>query len=350
MTTAGADAPASIARDPGSWRDPSGFVYLRDGVLHRQIQPSFLPEWEAFLASGLHDRLVAEGRLIADETAPLEAAFDGSAGAVIRPEPVDFISYPYEWTFGELKDAALLTLDVQLEAIDAGFTLRDASAYNVQFRGAQPVLIDSLSFERLEDGAPWVAYRQACEHFLAPLSLMAYVDVRLGRLLRSHLDGIPLDLAGRLLPTRTRLRPGMAMHLHLHARSQRQHAGDASPVASPSAARPRISAVRLKALVQSLRSVVDGLDWEPAGTEWADYADQTSYDQDATAAKARVVETLLTDAGGRVVWDLGANTGRYSEIARDSAGASSPSTSTRLPPSATTAPSDATDGATRRRC
>ena len=243
-----------------------------------------------------------------------EAAFDDSAGAVIRPEPIDFISYPYEWTFGELKDAALLTLDAQLEAIDAGFTLRDASAYNVQFRGARPVLIDSLSFERLEDGAPWVAYRQACEHFLAPLSLMAYVDVRLGRLLRAHLDGIPLDLAGRLLPTRTRLRPGMAMHLHLHARSQRQHAGDPSDAAPQSRARPHISVDRLKALVQSLRGVVDGLDWEPTGTEWADYADQTSYDQDATAAKARVVETLLADAAGRVVWDLGANTGRYSEI------------------------------------
>lgn len=312
----------SVEVEPGSWRDPSGFVFRREGVVHRQIQPSFAAEWQHFLDSGLHARLVGLGMLIAHEEAPLSASFDGAAHRVIRPEPIDFISYPYEWTFGELRDAALLTLDAQLEALSRGMTLRDASAYNVQFRGVQPVLIDSLSFARLEPDAPWVAYRQFCEHFLAPLALMSTRDIRCGRLLRSGIDGIPLDLAARLLPASSRLRLGLGAHLHLHARSQRQH-GDAAG----SGRKARLSLSRQIALIQSLRSTVSGLQWDPAGTEWADYADNTSYDDEATRSKEAIVAAMLgaagdTPAGGGAagdavgaVWDLGANTGRYSAIA-----------------------------------
>ena len=212
-----ASAPA-IERDPGSCRDPGGFIYRRDGVLYRQIGAASIDDWQAFVASGLADKLIAKGRLIGHAEAPLSAAATADARAVIAPEPIEFISYPYEWTFGELKDAGLLTLDVELEALAAGWTLKDASAYNVQFRDGRPVMIDSLSFEPHEDGTPWVAYRQFCEHFLAPLALMARRDVRLASLLRADPDGVPLDLAKGLLPWRTRLNFGLLSHLHLHAK------------------------------------------------------------------------------------------------------------------------------------
>ncbi len=125
-------------------------------------------------------------------------------GRSSSPELVSFISYPYEWSFSQLKDAALLTLKIQKRAIQHGLSLKDASAYNIQFQHGRPLLIDTLSFEIYPEGQPWVAYRQFCQHFLAPLALMAHVDVRLGQLLRLHIDGIPLDLASRLLPARTR--------------------------------------------------------------------------------------------------------------------------------------------------
>ena len=305
-------AGAETGRDPGSWRDPSGFVFRRDGAILRQIAPSFGPDWEAYLASGLHERLVKAGSVLAFEDVPLDRALDpANAWRVIRPEQLDLISYPYEWSFGQLKDAALLTLDIQTQALAAGLTLRDASAYNIQFRGPRPVLIDSLSFERHVEGSPWVAYRQFCEHFLAPLALMSIRDVRAGRMLRAWIDGIPLDLASTLLPGRTKARFGLLTHLHLHARAQREHAGDDGAKSKTVS----ISTERVGALVGHLRKTVEGLRWEPAGTEWADYADNTSYTDAATAAKARLVETMLRDAGGDVVWDLGANTGRYSAIA-----------------------------------
>ena len=312
-----AEAPASTSdarRDPGSFRDPGGFVYRRDGVLYRQINEPAIADWEAFLASGLAERLVRDGRLIGHAEASLDLAATPGARAVIRPEPIDFVSYPYEWTFGELQDAALLTLDVQLAALDAGWTLRDATAYNVQFRDGRPILIDSLSFAPLEDGAPWIAYRQFCEQFLAPLALAARRDVRLADLLRLGPDGVSLDLASRILPRRTWLDFGLVSHVHLHARAQTRHANGDDGRAARQARLPR---ARLEGLIGNLRSTVAGLDWDPRGTEWADYAQNTSYTERAAADKDRVVDAWLREVPGARVWDLGANTGRFSRLAAD---------------------------------
>src|SRR5262249_54457679 len=129
-----------------------------------------------------------------------------------------------EWSFSQLQDAALLTLDVQRSALAFGMSLKDCSAYNIQFRAGQPVFIDTLSFETYREGEPWVAYRQFCQHFLAPLALMSLTDVRLNQLLRTNIDGIPLDLAHALLPWRSRLRFRLLLHIHLHARMQRAFA------------------------------------------------------------------------------------------------------------------------------
>ena len=302
-------------RDPGSYRDPAGFVFRRDGVVYRQIGPSFADEWQAYLDSGLYDRLRDEGIVITHSDASLDLAAAPPAHAVIEPEPIPLITYPYEWSFSQLQDAALLTLRAQVLAAEAGFVLRDASAYNVQFHKGRPVLIDSLSFERAIPDRPWAPYRQFCEHFLAPLALMARVDIRLGGLLRDSLEGIPLDLAARLLPGRTRLSFGLGPHIHIHARAQRQHADDNA--AADSKPEATMSAKRLATLIESLQDTVKGLSWEPEGTAWADYADNTSYGDAATEAKARAVEEALRAIGGRSAWDLGANTGRYSRIAAD---------------------------------
>lgn len=313
----------TIIRDPGSYRDPSGFVYRRNGQLLRQVNASFAADWDALVASGFLTDLVERGLLVPFRTVDTALAADPArVHAVIAPEPIDLISYPYEWTFGELQDAALRTLEIQQVAQAAGFTLKDASAFNIQFLRGKPVLIDTLSFEVAKPDAPWIAYRQFCQHFLAPLALMAYRDVRCGILLRDYIDGLPLDLASRLLPARTRLRFGLATHLHLHARAERRfdHRRDLSSdgTATPTRrAAPKMSDVRRNALIASLRSAVGKLHWEPGGTEWADYAGQTSYAESAAAAKERVVGAMLSASSGERVWDLGANTGQFSRLAAD---------------------------------
>ena len=316
------DRPAA-EREPGSYRDPSGFVFRHDGVLYRQINATFAEDWAAFESSGLHAALVKDGLLVADAPASLELAPEPGAVAVIRPDEIGFISYPFEWSFSQLKDAALLTLQAQAMAGEHGMAIRDASAYNIQFLDGQPILIDTLSFERAAADQPWKPYRQFCENFLAPLALMALCDGRLGQLLRTWIDGVPLDLASELLPGRTRFfSPGLAAHIHLHARAQRQHAGDSGPDGAPSTALRSVtmSEGRRLALLDHLKRTIEGLHLPAHGTVWADYADQTSYSDAGTASKESIVKRFVEAVwaeGGRNAWDVGANTGRYSRIAAD---------------------------------
>ena len=213
-------SPTDRGRIAASFRDPSGFVYERDGRLLRQVNQSFADEWRAFHQSALRGDLVGSGLLIDYQEAPLELAWNEQATAVIEPERLELVTYPWEWSFSQLKDAALLTLDAQDRAAAAGFTMRDASAYNVQFVRGRPILIDTLSFEPATPDEPWLPYRQFCEQFLAPLALMAYRGARMNLLTRPF--GIPLDLASSLLPVRTRISAGLASHIHLHARAQRR--------------------------------------------------------------------------------------------------------------------------------
>jgi SAM-dependent methyltransferase len=307
-------AEPAVETEAGSFRDPAGFVYQREGVLYRQVNRSFEQKFAAVRASGLFDELARERLLVPHQEVGPEHAAGPGAVAVLRPERIGFISYPYEWSFGQLKDAALLTLAVQERALERGFTLRDASAYNVQFSGGRPILIDTLSLEPREEGAPWLAYRQFCEHFLVPLLLMSRVDIGCGSLLRAHLDGIPLELGSRLLPRRSWLRPGTLMHVHLHAKAQRRYADAAPDVRVKSRPIGKTAAI---GLVHSLRGSVERLTWEPSGTEWADYTRQHNYSDSAVASKRELVARLLRGSRPRVVWDLGANTGEYSRVARE---------------------------------
>ena len=201
---------------------------------------------------------------------------------------------------------------MQRRALDHGLSLKDASARNIQLHEGRPTLIDTLSFERYEPGFPWVGYRQFCQHFLAPLAVMAYTDVRLGALLQSHLDGVPLDLASRLLPWRSRLRPGLLMHLHLHSRAQARAATSTRKRADLAG---RMSRRRLDALLESLESTVRRIAWNAARTPWAGYGDQTSYTSSALADKKRLVAEHLAMVSPESVWDIGGNTGDFSRIA-----------------------------------
>jgi hypothetical protein len=303
---------------PASFRDPSGFLFRRTGQLYRQVNLSYQKDYDLLNSSGLYTELADKGWLIRHTEVKLEAEEPDLAYKVLRPDLVDAISYPYEWSFSQLKDAALRTLSIQKRALKKGMSLKDASAYNIQFQHSKPLLIDTLSFEACQPGQPWVAYRQFCQHFLAPLALMSKLDVRLNQLSRVYIDGIPLDLASRLLPRRTRLNFGLSTHIHLHASFQRKHA--ASGVTNPDRAARRVagmSQTALEGLIESLRTTILGLHWKPEGTEWGNYYIGASghYSEAASKDKLDIVDGFLERIAPNSVWDLGANTGVFSRLA-----------------------------------
>lgn len=296
-------------RDPASFRDPSGFVFTRDGVLYRQVSTSYGDEFDTLIGSGLYAELT-DARLMVRHNVSQAEPQNADAYVVIEPELVQFISYPYEWCFSQMQHAALTTLDIQERALRHGMSLKDASAYNIQFHRGNPILIDTLSFERLDVIRPWVAYRQFCRHFLAPLALMSQRDPSLGLLSRAYIDGVPLSLASRLLPWRSRLSFPLLTHIHLHALAERRYAG-----ADTTGSGRKMSMSSHLGLVDNLRRVVDSISTPKPYSNWRSYDDFHEYGDAAYANKKDLVAQYLERVKSDTVWDLGANVGDFSRIA-----------------------------------
>jgi hypothetical protein len=299
----------SAHRLGASFRDPAAFVFTRDSVVYRQVNPAGAMAYDKLMSSGLYTAATEAGDLIPHSEVDPALSPDGLAYRVLQPKQVRFISYPYEWCFSALKDAALLTLRLQKAAMRFGMSLKDATAFNVQFDEGRAVWIDTMSFEPLRVGAPWVAYKQFCEFFVAPLALMSCTDIRLHQLLRVFLDGVPVDTASRLLPFRTRVSSGLGVHLHLHARAGRK--STQSRVGQPR----RLPESALTGLIESLERTVKALTWTPAGTVWGNYYEATNYTDAAFAHKRTMVDAALGRLQPSVVWDLGANDGTFSRLA-----------------------------------
>jgi hypothetical protein len=296
---------------PSSFRDRSGFVFFCDYQVYRQVNKDYADTYEAFRGSGLYNELIRKESLIEHEEVSIGNAFSNDVYKVIKPRLIPFISYPYEWCFSQYKDAALLTLDIQRTAFDYGMSLKDASAYNIQFIDCKPVLIDTLSFEKYIEGKPWVAYRQFCQHFLAPLALICYKDVRLSQLMRVFIDGLPLDLVSNLLPFRTKTKFSLLSHIHLHSKAQKRFSDKGFDDK-----KRRISKIGFISIIDSLKSAVQSLGWDPEKTVWSDYYDKTNYTERGFEHKREIVSMFLDEIkDAKTLWDFGSNVGEFSRIA-----------------------------------
>lgn len=295
---------------PSSFRDPSGFLSFREGILYRQINRCYQDHYDQFIKSGLYDNLSSNQLLIPHKDVDIPPEERDNAYKVIKPLEIPFISYPYEWSFSQLKQSALLTLKIQKISLEYGMILKDASSYNVQFFSGKPIFIDTLSFECYKSGKPWMGYRQFCQHFLAPLALMQYTDIRLGQLLRTNIDGIPLGLTSTILPKKTWLNLGILMHIHLHAKSQKKYADVYVPVKAG-----EVSKNALLGMLDNLTSTIEKMQWQPSGTEWAEYYQDTNYSAEAFEHKKEIVAHFLDMVHPNTVWDLGANNGLFSRLA-----------------------------------
>lgn len=296
--------------DPGSFRDPSGFVFKVDEILYRQINKCYKEDYLQLQNSGLYRELVEKDFLVKHKEDDDSSLLSGEGYLIIMPEQIDFISYPYEWCFDQLKDAALLTLKIQKLALNKGMTLKDASAYNVQFHNGKPIFIDTLSFEVYNQNTPWGAYRQFCQHFLAPLVLMKHIDVRLNSMLRTYIDGIPLDIASKMLSWKTRLNFSSLMHIHLHANMQTKYASKGEKQKDAG-----LSKGKLIALISGLESTISGLNPSKQNTEWEKYYSFTNYSESGAQHKANLIDGYLDIIKPKNLWDIGANDGTFTKIA-----------------------------------
>lgn len=297
----------SFSHHPSSYRDPAGFVFYKDGHLYRQVNQVFKDDFEYFTSSGLYEHLTVKQWLVPHLR--LDENFTGTKEwyTTLQPEMVRWISFPYEWCFDMLKDAALTTLEIAKAAMDHNMMPKDASAYNLQWHQGSMRFIDSLSFERYDETKPWIAYRQFCEHFYAPLALMHYLKTPLQALFLAYPDGIPLALASKMLPSKSRFNLHVYLNLHLHAKVSLK-----APSKDP--ATP-FSRKKMLNLLRSLEESIWGFSLEKTSGVWSGYYDEALQREKYIEHKTKLVSEFLEISRASTVFDAGANEGNFTLLA-----------------------------------
>ena len=306
--------------DAGSFRDPGSRVFHQDGQVYRALDRRAMENWQRLAATRLFAEGVADGRIVGTELAAGVDTIDGEEWVgVLRHEQIPVVSYPYEWTFSMLRDAALLQLDLLSAALAEGMILKDSTPFNVQWRGTTPVFIDIGSFEALEPGDVWIGYDQFLRQYLYPLMLTAHVGIPFQPWLRGQPDGLTAEQLRRVMSTRDLLRKSGLLHVALPARAERTARSEGRNIRSE-LKDAGFSKEMIESNANGLRRIVSGLEWSPGSSRWNRYATECDHVRVDRGAKAAFVTRLLADDAPAVVWDVGANDGYFSRLAAETAG------------------------------
>ncbi|WP_276481963.1 hypothetical protein [Paraflavitalea pollutisoli] len=293
---------------PASFKDPSGFIYEAEGNLYRQVNQSYAAAYDQLMSSGLYQKLTGKKQLIGHREVAAPHPVTADHYKTLLPEVVPFISYPYEWSFEQLRDAALLTLQIMRTALDHGMILKDATPFNIQFVAGRPVFIDTLSFEPYVPSEPWVAYRQFCQCFLFPLYLEHYLKKDVQKILSVYIEGVPVDVTARLLPWKSNLNLGVWLHVYLQNTVQRG-------ARKPATHTVQFQKKKLLDLLSHLESILQRFPGERTyKTTWNNYYDDSILSQEYLQAKEIIFNRFIGQLSVRNALDLGANDGYFSKL------------------------------------
>lgn len=312
------ESTSGVGPVAGSFRDPAGHVFDHDGRIFRTVTSFGLPAFTAVHKTGFLDELVALGDLLPFDHVddPTLQALFPEAEVLLEHPRLPYVSYPYEWSFFQLRDAALLQLDIAIRALDAGVVLSDASAFNIQFVGSRPVFIDHLSFQPYQDGAYWMGHRQFCEQFLNPLLLRAKLGVSHNAWFRGGMEGIPTGDLDRMLGRGQKLSLNMMAHVVMPAKAQRDAVAQKVGATKPMNERKGLPRASYRGLLTQLRSWIARLHPKGASaTVWGSYADDNTYDGEENRQKAAFVDRFIRAVKPNMTFDLGCNSGEFCEVA-----------------------------------
>ena len=291
---------------PASFRDPSGFIFQWNNKHYRQVNKSYSNDYELLNSSGLYHKLSSDGLLIRHEEVNDVIADQSQWYKTILPIQIHYITYPYEWCFSQLRDAALLTLKILKTAIEHGMVLKDATPYNIQFVDGKPLFIDTLSFEKYDPEVPWVAYRQFCNMFLFPLYLEHYLKNDIQKTLIVYPDGIPVNITSKLLPIKSRASLGVWLHVYLQNTVTRKSDNRKEPA--------HFNRKKLLNLASHLEATIRHLKNRNVVSQWNRYYEDGITTGNYLAEKEKVFKEILQKIDAKSALDLGANTGRFSQL------------------------------------
>jgi ribosomal protein L11 methylase PrmA len=289
------------SKHASSFRDPSGYIFTEEGVIKRAIFPIYFKQYNALTTSGFFDSLFKNKLLI-----PHSEITKTEDKIVIQPDTIPFITYPYEWSFNMYKEAALLTLKLQKYSLEKGYSLKDATAFNVTFHDGKAIFIDTLSFDFYQENTPWRAYKQFITHFLGPLVLAHYHGAQSIKLMSNFIDGIPIKMLASMLPFKTKMNPFLYSNIHLLAKFEDKHNEDYKGESKASA----LSKKGQLNIIQSLYDYIKKLSLKEH-SEWGNYYDKTNYSTDAFVEKSAIIDTWIENVKAKTLIDVGGNDGTF---------------------------------------
>lgn len=304
----------TLSLSPASFRDPDGFVFQLDDVWYRYVSLEYQESYEHLMQSGLYDRLVQEHLLLPHQEVTLMElnAWVKEPYKILKPSQLSFISYPHEWSFSQLKDAALKTLKIQEIALEYGMSLKDASVFNIQAYKGKSLLIDSLSFMKHPGNKPWLALGQFYRHFFWPLLAMANGDVNINKLFILYPDGLKLETIKPWFGLKSWFKLSTFIHVHLHDLMSPKSSSTAAPLKRE----VNIKAEALLMLIQQIKRTIEKLDIKQ-NTIWKDYYQNTNYQTSSFVEKESIVKQFISHHKGNAFIDFGANNGHFSLFAKD---------------------------------
>jgi predicted nicotinamide N-methyase len=289
-----------------SFKDQAARVVKKDGQYFRYIFTAYQEEYAHLMTSGLYSTLVERHLLIPHQE--IEALEDCDY-KIILPEQINFLSLPFEWCYSQWLKVVLAYLEINLVALEHGMILKDATPYNFFLKKGEAILFDTSSFVFFNEPDYWISYRQFCEEMLGPIALMHYKGVDWGRLTLASHQGFSLDFISQNLPTKTWLNLSCLLHLHLHAKAYHK----------PSKEKNSSKGFTKEKLIEVIRMIKTTIEsWEdycryPA--YWEDYYEIDIETSEYIADKENTINEILGELKPKRVLDLGANTGKFSEIA-----------------------------------
>ena len=232
---------------------------------------------------------------------------------VIEHEKIPYISYPYEWSFSQLKTAALHHIDFHLFLLDNDATLIDASAYNIQFIGSNPIFIDLLSIKKYEEGEYWYGHKQFCENFLNPLILSSKKGVQFNNWFKGNLEGIPTNELNNLLNFFDKFSYNIFVNVYLLNKFDNKYKNHDKKI--DISFKRKFPKQNFISLLNQLKNFIKDLKQKKITTVWENYSSSNTYKESEEKEKAIIVKSFIDKNILPNVIDLGCNDGFYSEIA-----------------------------------
>lgn len=315
-----------MSRISGSFRDPSGYVFMHQERIFRSMDAAATDilknlDSKGHLAAWAKEGLIVGTRFVTDEAllGELHAAHPGFT-AFLEHDRLTHITYPYEWSTSMLADAGLLTLKLQQKLIPLGLSLKDATAYNIQFVKGRPIFIDLTSIEKPARLDIWFALGQFNRMFLFPLLLAKHAGWDNRSYFLANLDGRTTLQTGQAFSFLKRWSPSLVLDIGLpyvlenRVKEGKKHAPVAASTAPANApaGNAEVQKMTLNRLAKKITSLANTL---APKTVWGDYTQICSYDETAEASKKALVREYIEQVKAGSVLDIGCNTGDYSRIA-----------------------------------